>query len=144
MKQFISERQSLLKTIYTLSFVCFISLLNAQSTSSPNSDEIIFSDWKLSGENAAHVAVSYRTVRCDSVNQLQLKLVNNNSTDQNLTFHIDITNNATGDHFNKDISIALLMLQQMAGDCLDTNAFGLRLDLPILYNPTDLNVAVSF
>ena len=116
-------------------FLCFANLVFGQTSPAPNlpGNNIVYSDWKLSGESATHIAVSYRIVKCDSVNQVQLKLVNNVEVDQTINIHLVITSNSTGDLINKDISISLLKLQHMIADCFDTNSFGLRIDLPVLY-----------
>lgn len=129
-----------------LVLLCFANLVYGQTPSTPNlpSNNIVYSDWQLSGESASRIAVSYRVVKCDSVNEVQLKLVNNVDVDQNINIHLVIISNATGDQITKDLSISLLKLQHMMGDCFDTNSFGLRIDLPVLYNPTDLKITTSF
>lgn len=105
---------------------------------------LIFQDWKILGESSKHIDVFHRLIKCNNVNQIHIKLLNESGIDQTLQFELKITNNETGDTFSKQSSISLFKSQTVQSDCNSPVADQLKFDLPSTYNPMKTTVQITF
>lgn len=117
------------------------TIMKAQSPSTP----VIYKEWALLGESKTQMDVSYRVIKCTTINQVHLFIFNENPADQTAIFDVEITNNSDGLKFTKSINYALKSAMMYKAECDSDASFdALKLDLPSSYDPTNLTVKITF
>lgn len=131
------------KILYSLLIVMMAlpALVKAQSPGNP----VIYKEWASLGESSTQMDVSYRVIKCTSVNQIHLQVFNENPNDQTAHFELEITNTADGQKFNKEIIFATKRAEMYTAECNSDTALNvLKLDLPSSYDPTNLTLKITF
>lgn len=104
----------------------------------------ILKDWQMIGESASHIDVSYRIVRCNNANVIQLKLFNESNVDQTVEFDITVTNKFNLQNFSKTFSVAVPTFQTRQGECIAGKDDELKIILPDAYYALNLDVKITF
>ena len=121
--------------------LAFPAIVHAQSPSTP----VIYKDWMSLEESLTQIDVSYRVIKCASVNQIHLLVFNENNTDQTAHFELEIINNSNGLKFIKEISYATIKTTIYKAECdSDTSFDKLKIDLPSSYDPNNLTVKITY
>lgn len=127
-------------------FTFFIFSLACQQSFGQMLNGIIFQPMRILGESSTHVDVSGAIVRCDSTNQIHLKVFNESNISQVAVFELYVTNTTDGTHFSKSVSIPMMSpLQHIEGNCSgDSQLADLIINLPATYNPSNTTMNVNF
>ncbi|MCW3074163.1 MAG: hypothetical protein JWP69_1232 [Flaviaesturariibacter sp.] len=122
-----------------LFFAATISV-NAQLSS-----EKIYKDWSNHIESKNIVDVSYRILNCNGIDQVHFLVFNENMIDQQVTFTVEINDEASKAKIVKEITFAAAKATIYKANC-DTNSktAHLKLTLPKGYNPKTTSVKVTF
>lgn len=131
------------KILYSL-FIVIMSLpvcVKAQTSGTP----LIYKDWETLMESNTQLDVSYRVIKCTSVKQVHLMILNENIVDQTANFMLEITNNNDGTKFSKEIIFETKKVTLYKAECDSDNSLDkLKIDLPETYDPQNLTVKVTF
>lgn len=126
----------LLKGIRIL-FVLMIILAGQQSYS-----QAIMQPKHILGERE-HLVVSGSVMKCDTSNQIHLKITNNGQDTISTDFDLVITNTKTGKSYSKNVTVSgLLPGKSSEGTCKTNSA--LVFTLPKDYNPGNVMMMVKF
>lgn len=117
------------------------SIIYAQAKTDP----VIYKDWTPFGEQGNEIEVEYRVIKCNDVNQIHLFIFNENVTDKNVQFTLEITDATANQKFSKDISFQTQKLTMYKSECnSDGNLAALKFNLPANYNPSNLTLKITF
>src|SRR5206468_1464015 len=129
------ERWALILLIKKLSLMLLfliVTLTLFAQTSSPA--ETIFKDWTMLGESQTQIDVSYRIIKCSTINQVHLFIFNENPTDQTAHFDVEIIN-TDGQRFSREVTFAVTKANMYRATCnSDASLNALKIDLPANYN----------
>ena len=139
------NKTTLMKRKVLLALIIMIMAAPAISYAQAPVAPVIYKDWESLEESLTHIDVSYRVIKCASVNQIHLLVFNENITDQTAHFEIEITNKSNGLKFTKEISYAMLKATIYKAECdSDSSLDKLKIDLPSSYDPNDLTVKITY
>ena len=104
------------------------ALVLAQTPQTP----LVYKEWTLIAETPTSLDISYKIIKCGTVNQVHLLLFNESTEDQNANFELEFTNNADGKKFVKVISFATTKAGLYRATCKsDVSLNALKMDLPL-------------
>lgn len=129
------------KMLYSLLVIllAFPTLVKAQSPSNP----VVYKNWAVLVEKINLVDVSYRIVRCDTVNQIHFLIFNGSSVDKMTNFDFLVTNIATGDKYTGVVSFATSRATTYKALCdSDASLNQLKINLPTNFDPNNITVAI--
>ena len=146
-KNFGTLKLALRKAICRVVILFIITLVSQHLVAQtlPGDSVIVLRNWQILGESSQHMDVSSRLVRCDSVNQLQLKVFNESNADQSITFQVTVTNSLTNENIIRNITVFVLKLQELAPACTGNNQLPeLKIELPGSFNPLAISAIIIF
>lgn len=128
-----------------LMFACFTMLGSAMNANAQD-PHTVYKDWLILGEDQAnHIDVSYRVVKCTATSgdQLHLRVFNENASTKTTSFTVTITDVATNQSTTAQVSNYQLAIGEMAtADC--NNSSALRIAVPAGYTASNLTVTITF
>jgi len=117
------------------------SIVKAQTQSNP----VIYKDWESLEESLTQIDVSFRVIKCTTIPQIHLLVFNENSTDQNAHFELEIINTSNGVSFKKEINYAATKATIYKAECdSDISLDKLKIDLPSNYDPSNIKVKITY
>lgn len=106
--------------------------------------QIVHQPMRIIGESKTHIDVSGTIVRCDTVNQIHLKVFNESNATQGTNFKLTIINSENGKQFSKSISVSSLApTKSLEGNCAGSNS-DLIIILPKDFNPNKIAFTILF
>ncbi|MDP1843149.1 MAG: hypothetical protein Q8K64_06975 [Sediminibacterium sp.] len=134
-----------MKTSLLKLFIAVLLALPAMSNAQTPINPIVYKDWVMIDESPTMLDVSYRVIKCTSVNQIHLMVFNENNFDQTANFELEVTNTKDGLKFTKAYNFATQKATIYKADCDSEPALEkLKIDLPAGYDPTNLTVKITF
>ncbi|GAC1386347.1 MAG: hypothetical protein NVSMB45_16050 [Ginsengibacter sp.] len=137
-----AKSKAFCRVLLLIAIVCNSQYVHSQSV--PEAP-VVYKNWLILGESSTHLDVSSRTIRCDGVNKVELKVISESNIDAVLHCTVTVVNNANGEKVSKDINIPVASFQTLAPSCGSGNPLpDLKIDLPASFNPMDISTTIIF
>lgn len=105
--------------------------------------QAIFQPTRILGERN-HLVVSGIVLKCDTLNQIHLKVLNNGTVDIDADFDLIITNTKTGKFISKDVKITKIKPNQVFEGTCKGGYTDLVFKLPSGYDIGNIAMMVNF
>ena len=106
---------------------------------------IVFKNWLILGESKDHLDVSYRVVRCDNVNKVELKVISENNVDGVIHCKVVVINQSTGEKVTQEINLPIVSFKTLSPTCGSDNPYpDLKIELPASFDPKNINAVIIF
>lgn len=134
--------KAICRMILVLAIMCSSQLVHSQNLPEV---PVVYKNWLILGESSSHLDVSYRVVKCDGVNKVELKVISENNTNAVLHCTVTITNPLNGEKITREINMNVVSFQTLAPSCGAGNPQpDLKIDLPASFDPTNLTTTIKF
>ncbi len=133
------------KSIYRMLMVLVIVLSCQYAYAQLPTEPIIFNNWRILGESKDHLDVSFRVIRCDTVNQVQLQIRSESNRDEVLNCNVIIKNLSDGETITRHLSMPVLQFQELKPICGNNTLLpNLKVELPTSFNPMNIATTIHF
>lgn len=119
-------------------FVLLITVCSQQLYS-----QAIFQPGRILGEKN-HLVVSGTVLKCDTSNQVHLKIFNNGQDDVSADFNLVITNTKTGKQVTKNVKITVVKSNQVLEGTCKGGSSNLVFTLPKGYDIGNVAIMINF
>lgn len=115
------------------------------SATTVDSTETVYQEWIQIGEAPlAHIDFSARVVGCSGTNQVLLNIFNETPQSQVITFTIKVKNVADGAETTQLITTTMGIGAMNIAACGDSTYDNLKINIPSGYDPSTVQITISF